>query len=140
MNPKRKTLKIAALIAAFTITASMPMPMQRISILSGTFTACAADTENPVQGKEGPLSYMKYSDHVVISSCDMSATSVEIPEAIEGQPVTEIGTYAFTMTGMTSIVIPNSIKEIGNYAFSMCSSLKSVTLSDSIEKSRYQGF
>ena len=122
MNAKRKALKTAAFIAAFTLTAALPVLMQRMGILSGTLKAYA-DEEKPEEGNAGPLKYQKYSDHVVISQCDQSVTSVEIPETIDGKPVTEIGMYAFQMTKLTSVEIPNSVKIIGNYSFSMCLTL-----------------
>ena len=53
-------------------------------------------------------------------------TSVVIPDS-----VTYIGDYAFSgCSGLTSVVIPSSVTEIGNLAFSGCSGLTSVYIRD----------
>ena len=45
----------------------------------------------------------------------------------EGGLLTEIGQYALSMSGISSVVIPASVVTIGNYAFSRCTKLTSVT-------------
>jgi len=55
-------------------------------------------------------------------------TSVIIPNS-----VTTIGDYAFYVcTGLTSVVIPNSVTTIGKYAFKTCTGLTSVTIPASV--------
>ena len=55
-------------------------------------------------------------------------TSVIIPNS-----VTTIGDYAFYVcTGLTSVVIPNSVTTIGKYAFKSCTGLTSVTIPNSV--------
>ena len=55
-------------------------------------------------------------------------TSIVIPNS-----VTSIGSQAFYQcSGLTSIVIPNSVTSIGNQAFSGCSGLTSVTLGSGV--------
>ena len=50
-----------------------------------------------------------------------------------GNSVTSIGNYAFEgCTGLTSITIPNSVKSIGNYAFYNCTGLTSITIPNSV--------
>ena len=46
--------------------------------------------------------------------------------------VESIGAYAFAHTGITSIVIPDSVAYIGEYAFYYCLNLASITLSPNI--------
>ena len=57
-------------------------------------------------------------------------TSVIIPNS-----VTSIGNYAFyDCSGLTSIIIPNSVTSIGNDAFRFCSGLTSVIIPNSVTK------
>lgn len=92
---------------------------------SVTFTASAV-------GIYENFEYRKYSDHVEISFCDMSATEVVIPNEIEGLPVTSIGDNAFFACSLTSIIIPDSVINIGNGAFQFCALLTSITIPDSV--------
>lgn len=62
---------------------------------------------------------------------------IVIPSIVEydgaSYAVTTIGDGAFTWcTGLTSIVIPNSVESVGNRTFWNCSNLKSIELSQSI--------
>ena len=55
-------------------------------------------------------------------------TSIIIPNS-----VTSIGDHAFdNCSGLTSITIPDSVTSIGDYAFSDCSGLTSITIPDSV--------
>ena len=140
MKNKAKALKAAALLIAATLTTGVSLSMQRGVFVPAPLTAHAADNESYTEGKSGPLTYRKYSDHAEISSCEMSATSAEIPESIEGVPVTMIGMYAFQISSIKSVTIPNSVKEIGHYAFNNCSALTSLTIPDSVEKVGIRAF
>ena len=76
------------------------------------------------------LTYTVANGEVTITACDQSLSGdITIPSEIEGYPVTSIGDYAFYYcTGLTSIVIPDSVISIGYGAFSGCSSLESITV------------
>lgn len=135
---KKNILKTMAFVSAVALTAGVPLSVQKSTFSAMPLTAYA--DEAYTQGKEGQLSYLKYSDHIEIYGCDSSATSVEIPSTISGLPVTVIGMYAFQCTKLKSIKIPDSVKEIGHWAFSMCSDLTSVTIPDSVEKIGIRAF
>lgn len=52
---------------------------------------------------------------------------IEIPEKIDGYTVTEIGEGAFwSVAGMTSIKLPDTVRSIGRIAFSDCFALKTI--------------
>ena len=54
---------------------------------------------------------------------------------LEGLP--EVPKHYFEGTGITKIVIPDSVTSIGDYAFRNCSSLTSVTIGDGVESIGY---
>lgn len=60
------------------------------------------------------------------------AEAVQIPEQIDGTPVTGIGEGAFSdCTSITNIAIPDTVRAIGPAAFSGCTGLTSVIIPDS---------
>ncbi|MEE0470775.1 leucine-rich repeat domain-containing protein [Ruminococcus sp.] len=72
----------------------------------------------------------KYSEHngeIIITGLQegVATTSIVIPEAIDGMPVTEIYDYAFCGSPITDIKIGRNIKVLGKQAFSECKNLKS---------------
>ena len=127
MTTKKALMKLTAFAAAFALTTGA------VSALQGTMLSAAPISANAEEayttGTEGTLKYMKYSDHVEISGGDLSATSIKIPDTIEGVPVTAIHMNAFCgYSSLENVTIPNSVTDIGNYAFNMCTKLKSVKL------------
>ena len=82
----------------------------------------------------GDLEYSVLDDGTVeITDYNGSAKTVDIPEKINGKSVTSIGNCAFRYcTSLKSITIPNSVMEIGSSAFSGCSSLTSITIPNSV--------
>ena len=60
-------------------------------------------------------------------------TDLIIPSQINGVDVTEISASAFKGKGLTSVVIPDTVRTIGNYAFQN-NSIKTLKLSNSIQK------
>ncbi|MBQ9531438.1 MAG: leucine-rich repeat domain-containing protein [Eubacterium sp.] len=78
------------------------------------------------------LLYSIVYNKVTITGYEGSATTVIIPDAIDGCPVTSIGTEAFwNNTILTSITIPNSVTSIGNDAFRCCN-LTCITIPSSV--------
>lgn len=126
--------------------------------------AAAASDEGYTEGTYGELTYQKYDDHVEISDCDASATSIAIPDRIDGLPVTVIGDFAFmrnkeliavkipdsvTSIGedafyqceaLTSVVIPGSVNVIGRQAFTACIGLTSLTIENGVKDIEYAAF
>lgn len=87
-----------------------------------SLTASALTDDFGVECTEGTyecVTYRKYTDHIEIAKCDQSVSgSFVIPDAIEGLPVTSIGGSSFYgCTGLTEIIIPDSVTVIGVGAF-----------------------
>ena len=98
---------------------SVTIPDSVTSIGNNAFSWCSEiiQTENGV-------SYV--NDWVI--GCNTSVTSVQLREWTRG-----IADNAFSgCSGLTSIVIPDSVTSIGKEAFSGCSGLKSITIPDSV--------
>ncbi len=92
------------------------------------------------------LEYQKiesdYSESgIMISGCDKSATSVEIPAEIDNLPVKWIGSSAFSdCVLLEDISIPDSVTSIEYDAFSRCISLKDINIPDSVTEIRNEAF
>lgn len=61
--------------------------------------------------------------------CDDSLTSVDIPKS-----VSTIGEGAFFCSGITEILLPDSVKNLGDFIFSTCKKLKRVQLPKYIKR------
>ena len=117
-----KTTKILSLLLAVVILIS--------TVFSVTAFAAAED---------GTYKNFKYTvtdeNSAVISKYTGNEASVEIPESINGYPVTEIGDSAFKGNfSLKNAEIPDGVKTIGDYAFNDCTGLESITIPESVEK------
>ncbi|MBR3969556.1 MAG: leucine-rich repeat protein [Ruminococcus sp.] len=82
-----------------------------------------------VSGTYENLNYRQYSDHVVVEGRYDVKGDIVIPSEVNGLPVTELG--SFELSGITSVVIPDSVKKIGNFCFYF-TNIKSIVLPDSV--------
>ena len=80
------------------------------------------------------LQYSVNSNNTVtITGYTGNCSALNIPERIEGYPVTEIGYEAFAEFGhLTSITIPEGVTNIGVGAFYNCSSLSDISIPESV--------
>ena len=106
-------------------------------LVAGMLAILLVATTNAIPVKaavSGMLAYEIVSGEVIITDCDIRITGVlEIPETIEGYPVTSIGAYAFGgCSGLTSIIVPEGIKTIGDYAFGECNGVTSISIPTSV--------
>lgn len=93
----------------------------------------AATYGNYTEGTYGDLTYTMADGKVAIIRCRQSATSISIPESINGYPVVLIGGRAFEgYSTLKHITIPSSVIAIGNYAFYGCFSLEDITIPSSV--------
>ncbi|MDY2627961.1 MAG: leucine-rich repeat domain-containing protein, partial [Lachnospiraceae bacterium] len=84
-----------------------------------------------------PVSLYTYSvdsdGNATITGYKGKASSIIIPEQIDGYTVVAIGGSAFKgNTGLTSVIIPDTVTSIGDEAFNGCTNLENVCLPDSV--------
>lgn len=92
-------------------------------------TVFAADSGVTAEGLEYTIS----GNEVTITKYTGSVAEIDIPEKIEGKPVTTIGDEAFReCISLTSITVPDRVTSIEYNAFAYCISLTSVTIPDSV--------
>ena len=80
------------------------------------------------------LTYTTDEGRVTITDCDENASGeLLIPDEIEENTVTEIGSNAFSnCASLTSITIPAGVIVIGSGAFNACASLTSITIPEGV--------
>lgn len=75
----------------------------------------------------GSLYYEKRRDEIIITRLQGAAGEVEIPDEIEGCPVTAIEKKAFlSKKTLRRVRIPETVAEIGDWAFAYCGNLEQV--------------
>ena len=97
-----------------------------------TLFACAV---LPLQAADvSDLTYTTDDGRVTITDCDENASGeLLIPDEIEENTVTEIGSNAFSnCASLTSITIPAGVTVIGSSAFNACSSLTGITIPEGV--------
>ena len=79
--------------------------------------------------------YTDTDNGIMITGIDRNAGVIEIPENIDGKPVTGIGRYAFSeRLELTDVILPQSIVDIGAHSFYNCKNLERVELHDGIRE------
>jgi hypothetical protein len=91
--------------------------------------------------KAQDFSYSTENGAIIITGYNGSGGSVTIPGAINGYPVTVIGTNAFLYrSNLTGVTIPDSVTIIEDGAFAGCTNLNSVTIPSSVTTIGWQAF
>lgn len=82
------------------------------------------------------LSYTENHDGsgIVITGYKGTQTAFQIPEEIEGKPVTEIGDEAFAESELEKVGLPEGVTFIGTRAFFNCQKLNFIGLPDSLKE------
>lgn len=80
----------------------------------------------------GDFEYAEVDGEAYITACYSINVTVEVPEEINGLPVTCIYAGAFFKNGMKNVILPKTIKTVKSLAFYLCTNLESITLADGI--------
>lgn len=84
-----------------------------------------------VENEYGTFGYTISYGKAALSWYKGSAETVEIPSAVEGCPVTEVGGFSRN-TSVKTVVIPDSVTAISYAAFHNCTNLAQITIPDSL--------
>ena len=111
--------------------------------------AYSAKCKVVVRGKhtasESDLEYeIKNGSAIIISYFGQDSGEMEIPDTLDGYPVTIIGDNAFgeddehaypkdSLVSVKKIILPQTLKEIGKKAFSRCENLSEINIPESLE-------
>lgn len=100
------------------------------TMLCGMMAAMPVSASGTTEGTYNGLTYENYENvYIVITDCDTSLTTVEVPAEIDGVEVTEIGNSAFAYCrDLTSVTLPETIIGIMSYAFDSCESLTTIQI------------
>ena len=94
-------------------------------------TGLARIPDNMSKGADNLIGIML--PHGIISIGEKAFYHSGLSEIVMPDSLTEIGNYAFyECTGLTSVIIPDGVKSIGERAFMKCSSLKTMTIPASV--------
>jgi hypothetical protein len=81
---------------------------------------------------QGQFNYITNNGAITITGYTGPGGAVNIPDQINGLPVTSIGDSAFYYCNLTKVRIGSSVTNMGAWAFAYCISLTSVTLGSSV--------
>ncbi|MBQ7188974.1 MAG: leucine-rich repeat protein [Kiritimatiellae bacterium] len=120
---KKSLIKfVTVTIFAFTVTSANALT-ETVNGITWTYT---------VSNGEASLGSGNSYDGAVPTS---KTGAISIPVTLGGFPVTSIGAYAFYYcSGLTDVVIPDSITNIGAYAFFNCSGLADIVIPDTVTR------
>ena len=97
---------------------------------------CVSDIyeEAPIVEYSG-VNYFISDFEAILMYCNNTDAYVEIPEYVDGYPVTRINSYAFSNnTSVYGITLPSTIREIGEGAFSGCDFLSNINIPEGVEE------
>ncbi len=103
-----------------------------MTCLAPTFATKTYASEGDT-GTDGDYNWVELADgSVEITQYSGSGGAVVIPDTLSGKTVSQIGSFVFSGSDLTSVVIPDSITSLGYQIFAGSSELKSVTLGEGI--------
>ena len=86
------------------------------------------------------IGYQIQKDGVKIVSWEGDEETVQIPDKIQGVPVTFIGKETFKGRSMKKVMLPATLKRIGSNAFAECRNLQEIEFPEGLEQIGKQAF
>jgi len=112
-------------------------PRRKIRLANGTIGygdgTILKDSSRDDQWTTAKIRYKKVKNHIKITSVRSGAGTLEIPDTIEGLPVTELEQYSFYDLAYRRIILPDSIKKVMPYTFVDCSDRLTISIGHSTE-------
>ena len=95
-----------------------------------------------VKTRRGVLTYSVFPDHAAVVEYSGTDDKIEIPDSVEGVPVTSIDAIFSTYTlydsngynAVREIVLPDTVEKIGDMAFSTCMALETVRMPENLRQ------
>ena len=116
-------------------TISSLLEYKRAHISESTEDALLSFRERTMEEWKRIFKFIKKEDGYRITKYLHTASAVEIPDEIDGTPVTSISKKCFFENNyVTSVIFGNNIRDIDDSAFERCSSLKEVQLNESLKR------
>ncbi len=104
------------------------IPAKGHTVMNGKCAVCREDVAD-----EQGIKYNITNGEAIITGYQGSNTVLELPEEIEGYPVTTIATRAFDCNeDITKVILPDTVSVIEEGAFGYCTNLREVILSSSL--------
>ena len=101
-------------------------------------TAHAEESE-PIEQIYNGFTYLNHGDHIEMTGFDSPSgfekhtfQTVEIPDEIDGLPVTSIGKMAFRWEEFSTVILPDTLTTIEAGAFACCSNLTEIEFPESL--------
>ncbi len=73
------------------------------------------------------LIYTRQNGHIKIDQIKEPEPVVEVPDTIDGYPVTELGAYVLAESNVEELYLPPQLQKIGAYAFYRCEKLRKLS-------------
>lgn len=124
--------KLFKIIAVF-MSVILMLGMMPTLVVAGFNSGLIAEEEEFPEYSEGDYKYIVENNEVTIIDYLGEEDDVIIPSVLGGYPVAGIGREAFVDTcGMTSVIVPDSVKSIGGGAFEYCIDLETAVIGSGV--------
>lgn len=137
-NSSITTINLPSSLSFIADDAFKNCPLESVYAAEGSYAYNWALTKGYIiKTPPNPATDFEYS--IINGDCTIkkyigSNSRVVIPNTIENCPVVSIGSWAFNNSTVESVVIPKSVKAIEKEGFRLCRNLKTIEISEGVEK------